>query len=119
MTNNGIITLQRSEQQEVELREKTNFINDILLRIGFYASEADFEEIVSMQSLRKLKNLLNKCNIEILDDCNNGIKIYLENKLVAEWFKPSYVLKNNPNVIDPKKRFYLEMHTNTRIYSEE
>ncbi len=116
---NGIIILQRSEQQEVELREKTNFINGILLRIGFYESEDDIKEILTMQDLRSLKSLLNNCDIEIIDDCNNGIKIYLENKLIAEWLRPSYVLRSDPNIIDPKKRFYLEMHQNTRIHSEE
>jgi hypothetical protein len=114
-----VLILQRSEQQEVELREKTNFINEILLRIGFYESENDIKAVLNMQDLRLLKSLLNKCNIDILDDCNNGIKIYLENKLVAEWLKPRYILRSDNKILDPKKRFYLEMYQNTRIYSEE
>jgi len=115
-----IITLKRDEQMDMESKEKSKWVREVLGKIGLPVES--WAENLSMDDLRKLRVELKTLEIEILDDSNSGIKIYYREDLIAEWFKPNYVLRESPRKIgrDPKDRYYLEMHLNCRdVFNEE
>lgn len=107
----------RSEQAERELKEKSKWVRAILEKIGL--STSDWPEFLPMEDIRRIRSELKELSIDIIDDSDNGIEIYFEEQLIAEWRRPRYVLRENPRERDPKYRYYLEMHLNCRdVYSE-
>lgn len=60
----------------------------------------------------KLRGILATYGIQVIDDFDGHMQIYLENELIAEWFKCTYKLKRDLRAIDPRKRIYLEMEVN-------
>lgn len=110
---NKVLIVKRNEEKQVELREKSQWIRDILIKMGIPGVE-EWAEDLTMDDLRRIRGELKELDVDILDDTNNGIDIYWNNNLIAEWKRPAYVLRSNPNELDPKYKFYLEMHLNTR-----
>ena len=60
----------------------------------------------------KLRGILTTYNIQVIDDLDGHMQIYLEDELMAEWFKCTYKLKKDLRVTDPRQRMYLEMEIN-------
>lgn len=60
----------------------------------------------------KLRSLLTTYGLQVIDDLDGHLQIYLDNELVGEWFKCTYKLKKDLRVIDPRKRIYIEMEVN-------
>lgn len=60
----------------------------------------------------KLRGILATYGLQVIDDFDGHMQIYLENELIAEWFKSTYKLKRDLRAIDPRKRIYLEMEVN-------
>ena len=57
----------------------------------------------------KLKNMLALYSIQILDDRDGTLEVYIENELIARWNKCTYKLKRDYSQLDPHKQLYLEM----------
>jgi len=105
-----IIILKRDQQLELELKHKSQWIRDILSKIGLPVE--DWSETLSMNDIRHIRAELKSLEIDIIDDTDNGIEIYYQNNLIAKWLRPRYVLRENPHERNPKDRYYLEMHIN-------
>ena len=60
----------------------------------------------------KLRAILATYNLQVIDNLDGHMKIYLENELIAEWLKCTYKLKRDLRVVDPKQRIFLEMEVN-------
>jgi hypothetical protein len=60
----------------------------------------------------KMRGILTTYGLQVIDDLDGHMQVYLENELVAEWFKCTYKLKRDLRVIDPRKRVYIEMEVN-------
>jgi len=118
----GTILLNYSENtRQVEEEEKTRFLRSFLEQCFESAPEVSSqiveilgldEAILSVQQKIKLRNILTTYGIQVIDNLDGHMKIYLENELMAEWYKCQYKLKKDPQVLDPKKRIYLEMEVN-------
>ena len=52
---------------------------------------------------------MNTYGLQVIDDGDGNMKVYLEGQLMGEWFKTKYKLKQDLAQIDRKKQFYLEM----------
>ena len=102
---------------DTEAREKANWVKSILTSIGLPTD--DWSEQLSMDDLRRIRQELKSLDIDILDDTNFGIEIYYQGEPIAEWRRPSFVLRENPRERDPKERYYLEMHLNCRSVFDE
>jgi hypothetical protein len=48
-------------------------------------------------------------HVDILDDGDRGVKIYVDNDVIAEWKKPKYILRTNPKARRPVDRLFYEM----------
>lgn len=108
-----------SNLREIEAEEQTKFVISMIeaLEIPF---EWNSNEPFSILDKIRLRKVLAQYNVSVIDDMEGGIKIFLEREKVAEWKKASYVLKEDPSQIDPKKRLYIEMKCSfSSIFEEE
>lgn len=114
------VLLDKSENiREVEAEEQTRFVISIVeaLEVPF---EWNSNEPFTMFDKVRLRKVLGQYNVSVIDDMSGGVKVYLEREKIAEFFKPTYILKEDPSQIDPKKRLFIEMKCAfTSIYNKE
>lgn len=111
----GTILLDAHENtKQIEEEEKNRFVKNILETVGIPMEKVwDDKEQLSIEGKIKLRNILSSYSVNIIDDMDGGLKIYVDKEVVAEFKKPFYILKRDNNQIDPKKRAYLEMQITT------
>lgn len=116
----GTILLNYNENtHQVEEEEKARFLKGILEACFDNTDVASqiqtiwsVDGLLSVPQKVKLRGILATYGIQVIDDLDGHLQIYLENELIAEWFKCTYKLKRDLRVIDPMKRVYLEMEVN-------
>jgi hypothetical protein len=117
----GTILLNYDENvKQVEEEEKTRFLRNLLEQMGvpldeFWATDT----ALSIDQRIKLRVILTTYSIQVIDDLDGHMQIYVENKLVGEWFKSTYKLKRDLRQLDPKKQLYMEMTINFWTIFEE
>jgi len=117
----GTILLNHSDNTHlVEDEEKARFLRGLL--------EQMFEEVpevmtkiaeiwsedgtLSPEQKIKMRQFMNIYGIQVIDDLDGHMKIYLDGQVVGEWFKCKYKLKRDLSQIDRRRQFYLEMEVN-------
>jgi hypothetical protein len=113
-----IILVNRHEARKVEHEEKAKWIRFILEKMEI-PLDGLWPEDPSMENLRRMKFKIKKLGIDIIDDAQDGILIYVNDDLIAEWKKPWYKLMEDPKERDLQYRFYYEMHLNARSVFDE
>lgn len=107
--------------QKVEDEEKTRFLKSLLEQMGvpiddFWTTDSS----LSVNQKIKLRGILATYAIQVIDDLDGLLQIYVEGEKIAEWQKPSYKLKRDLKEIDPKKQLYLEMSIDCwSVFDEE
>lgn len=107
----GTLLLNSNENtRKVEEEQKTLFVKSIieLAEIPLEGLELEEEEL-SLETRIKLREILSKYSIKIIDYPDGHLEIYDGTELIAEWKKCEYVLKRDITTIDPTKKLYLEM----------
>lgn len=108
-----IIQADREDLRTVETEEQYIFIFDILAQCGIPIEELEpclpVDEITVSQRMA-LRKLCTQYNVTISDDFDGGIKIYVNDDVIAEWKKPHIVLRTDPSAKDRTKRLYIEIH---------
>lgn len=116
----GTILLNYNEDtRQVEEEEKARFLRGIL-EACFDNTEAvnqiqtiwNTDGVLSAPQKVKLRGVLATYGLQVIDDGDGHMQVYLENELIAEWYKCTYKLRRDLRVIDPSKRIYLEMEVN-------
>lgn len=117
----GTILLNYNENvHQVEEEEKSRFLKTFLEQCFGDVPEVS-NQIATIWNVDgplpapqkvKLRGILTTYGIQVIDDLDGHMQVYLENELVAEWFKCTYKLKKDLRVIDPRKRIYIEMEVN-------
>lgn len=108
------------EAKQVEEEEKSRYLRGILELMGVPISEIwPSENLLNVEQRIKLRSILATYMVQVIDDLDGHMQIYVEGDKVAEWFKCTYKLKRDLREIDPRKRFYLEMEVNTWSLFEE
>ena len=105
------ILLDREDTSKVEAEERNRWIKNVLLKIGIPLDDAWPDENITVEQKIKLRKLLNKYDVIILDDGDRGTEIYVDKEIIARWNKPTYKLKTDNGQIDPSKKLFLEMTT--------
>lgn len=96
--------------REVENEEKSRFLRSILEETGVPVQEFwETDEILSVEQRIKLRNIFSIYDIQVIDDLDGRMQIYVGKEVIAEWHKPLYKLKRNLGELDPRKQLYLEM----------
>jgi len=106
--------------RQVEDEEKTRYLRNILDQMGVPVSEFwSTDGPLSVDQRIKLREILRTYGIQVIDDLDGHMQIYVENELVAEWNKCKYKLKRDLREIDPRKQLYLEMEVDCWSLFEE
>lgn len=106
------LLLARSENiKEVEAQEQARFVKSTLEALEV-PHEFNPDEPLTIECKLKLRKSLDAFNMNIIDDMNGGIKIYVGAELTAEWKKVSCKMKLDKTIPDPKKQLYTEMTIN-------
>ena len=112
-----VILVNQQDALEVENEEKINWALSLLETMGLPVNEWAIEP--TMENLRKIRNVLKSKDIDVIDDTSGGLEIYFQNKLIGEWRKPRYVLREDSKEKSIHYRYYLEMHINSKIYLKD
>lgn len=117
----GTILLNHNENTKlVEEEEKTRFLRGILEQMGVPIQEFWVTETsLSVDQRIKLRGILATYGIQVIDDLDGNMQVYVEGERVAEWYKCSYKLKRDLREIDPRKQLYMEMQINCWSLFEE
>jgi hypothetical protein len=96
------------------------FVKNTLQNIGLPVEEVWPDISLTVEQKIALRNMLSKFDVEIVDDRDKGIKIYHERTLLAEWFKPRFVMRADPAAVNPSKKTYYEIVLKTwSMYEDE
>jgi len=108
----GIILLNASENtNQVEEEEKARFVKAVLEEVGIPLTDIwDDAGVLSIEGKIKLRSTLSTYGINVIDDLDGGLQIFIDKEMVAEWKKPTYVLRRDYSQIDRSKQLYLEMN---------
>ena len=104
--------IDREDAGQVENEEKNRWVKEILLNIGIDLSDVWPDDDITVDQKIKLRKLLAKYDIIILDDGDRGLEIYVDDDVIARWEKPKFALRTDIKQIDPSKRMFLEMTIN-------
>lgn len=110
----GTILLNYNDNtKKVEEEEQLRFLRTLLEQMGvpisdFWATDSD----LSIDQKIKLRGILLNYGIQVIDDLDGHVQVYVENELVGEWTKCTYKIKRDLRQIDPRKQLYLEMEVN-------
>ena len=117
----GTILLNYNENvKRIEEEEKLSFLRNLLEQMGVPVD--DFWTIstgLSIDQRIKLRTILTTYGIQVIDDLDGHMQVYVERELVGEWFKSTYKLKRDLRELDPKKQLYMEMTINFWTIFEE
>jgi len=116
----GTILLNYNENtHQVEDEEKARFLRGILEQCFNNTDVAtqiqtiwNVDGVLPASQKVKLRGILATYGIQVIDDLDGHMQIYLENELIAEWHKCTYKLRRDLRAVDPRKRVYLEMEVN-------
>lgn len=105
---------------QVEEEEKARYLRSLLEQMGVPVQEFWTQEsTLSIDQRMKLRGLMATYGIQVIDDLDGHMQVYVEGDLVAEWFKCTYKLKRDLRELDPRKQLYLEMEVNCWSLFEE
>ena len=111
---NGTILLNYNENtRQVEEEEKTRFLRALLEQMGVPISDFWTEDSpLTIENKIKLKDTLIAYGVQVIDDLDGFLEVYVEGEKVGEWNKCTYKLKRDLKQLDPRKQLYLEMEVN-------
>lgn len=115
--SSDIILVDREDVQKITSEEQFNFIINILANIGLPEEQLEIflNQEFSVEQKIKFRKLCETFDISVIDDLEGGVKIYVisnhERTMIAEWYKPKYVLRINSEELDRSKKFFVELHT--------
>jgi hypothetical protein len=114
----GTILLNYNENvRQVEEEEKSRFLKGFLEQCFEDAPELA-EQIASIWEVDgplpapqkiKLRSILTAHDIQVIDEQDGTLIIYIENQKVATFKKPTYKLKQDLSKLNRKERVYIEM----------
>lgn len=107
-----LVLANREDIRSIEEEERITFIRSILEQIDVPIDNCFPEnenEEWSVENKINLRSVLSQFKIDLVDDFDGGIKMFIDKELIAEWFKPFFVLKTDLSEPNPKNKFYAEI----------
>lgn len=106
--------------RKIEDEEKTKFLKSILEQMGVPIHEFwTSDEPLSVEQRIQLRGVLSTYGIQVMDSLDGVMQIYVGGELIAQFNKPTFVLRRDEAIIDPRKRLYTEANLETWSVFEE
>jgi hypothetical protein len=100
--------------RKIEDEEKTRFLKSILEQMGVPVQEFwTSDDPLSIDQRMQLRGILAAYEVQVIDNLDGMLQIYVSDDLVAEMKKPAYVARMDMRQVDPRKRPYMEMMIST------
>lgn len=117
----GTLLLNYNEDtKKIEEEERTRFLKNLLDEMGVPINDFWGNEIsLSVNQKIKLRSILATYDIQVIENLDGHMQIYVDNKLIGEWQKCTYKLKKDLRQLDPRRQLYLEMEVNCWSLFEE
>lgn len=114
-----IIQADLEDIRSLEIEEQNNFIFYILSTAGVPDDRiepcipVESNEMTTEQRIL-FRKLCSEYNLSVINDQDGGYRIYVGNTFddslkIAEWFKPTFVLKKDTSVLDKKNQIFTEI----------
>lgn len=106
-----VVLINREDYNSFTDEAKYNFVKDVFANIGLPIEEClpeDYKEQTVEQRIQ-LRELLKKFNVILSEHSKEMAEIIIDGQVVAKWNKPTCVLKEDHQTLDPKKKYYLEV----------
>jgi hypothetical protein len=104
------IYIDREDLALAEAEERDLFIKEVLTKIGIPLEEIWPEEhLETVEDKIEFRKLMDHYDVDILDDGDRGVKIYVDDDVIAEWKKPRYILRIDYQARRPVNRVFYEM----------
>ena len=109
---NGTILLDYGENtKKIEDEEKLKFLIDLISQMGIPIDDLYDDSVInqSADQKAKLKNIFSTYGIQVIDDLDGNMQVYIDEEKIADWSKPIYFLKKDLSKLNYKKQLFLEM----------
>jgi hypothetical protein len=108
----GIILLNYDDNiKQIEEEEQNKFLRNLFIQLELPVEDLwEDGNFLSIDQRIKLRAILKNYNIQIINDLDGTLQIYIDREEIATWNKPLYFLKRDMSQLDPRKQLYLEMH---------
>lgn len=108
----NIILANREDIRNIEEEERINFIRSVFHSMDLPIEDCFPEEGEWLTEQKiKLRRVLSEFNIDLVENVDGSLKIFVDKQVIAEWFKPMFYLKQDLSEPNPKNRLYAEVHT--------
>jgi hypothetical protein len=106
-------------RREAEI-ERHRFLKELLDQMGVPVTEFwTSDGLLSIQEKIKLREILLTYSVQVIDDLDGHMQVYVEDELVGEWHKCNYKIKRDLRQRDPRKQLFIEMEVNCWSLFEE
>lgn len=114
------IYIDREDHKSIEEEERNLFLRGVLEEVGVPVDDIWPELELTVEQKVEMRDLLTKLDIDIIADNDRGYKIYHEDSLLAEWFKPRFILREDKGAKVFSSKLYYEMVIKTwSIFEQE
>jgi hypothetical protein len=104
------IYIDREDARKVEEEERDTFIKGVLTSIGIPLDDVwPGERLENVEQKIEFQKRMEEFELDILNDGDHGVKIYVGDELIAEWFRPQFVMHTDRRARRPSKRLFYEM----------
>ena len=103
------IYLDKEDAVTIEEEERNLFLRSILEEVGVPLEDVWPEIELTLEQKLKLRDLLSKLDLEIVEDGDRGYEIYHEDNILAIWYKPRFILRKDFGARTFAKKLYYEM----------
>jgi len=106
------ILINKEDTVKTEIELKNIFTRNILEQCGLPIDDYWPEDKIELEVKEKvkLKELLKKYDVEILDIFGDGLYIYIDKELIGTWKKIKYTLCTDMSIINPLDRVYAKLY---------
>lgn len=99
----------REDAKSIEESERALYVRGILEEIGIPLDEVWPDEQLTVDQKIELRKALGKYSIQIIDNGDRQTEIFVNDDLIAKWFKPRYIMRVDPTKREKSKQLYYEM----------
>lgn len=100
----------REDAKQVEEEEKNKFVWSVLEGIGIPIEEAWPDPLVlTLEQKIELRKFLGKYSISVVDIGDGSLEIFVDDDIVARWYKPKYILKKDLTAKYASNKLYFEI----------